>query len=90
MTWLLKLPIMIHKFMMKQWTMKFYDENMMVGSWVVLSLASGGVSGEQLYGKDVFFSSLAGTFAFIILDQKLCFDCFCMSDTPSGGLIARK
>jgi len=40
--------------MMKQWTVKFNDENMMVGSWVVLSLASGGVSGNSFMERVCF------------------------------------
>ena len=89
-TWLQILPIMIQKFMMKQWTMKFI---MMKIWWLAVAgrveFCQWGCLWEQLVGKDVFFSSLAGTIAFMILDQKLCFDCFCIFDTPRGGLIAR-
>jgi len=38
----------------------------------------------------VFFSSLAGTFTFMILDQKLCFDCICIFDTPIGQINSEK
>merc|ERR1719244_504540 len=80
---------MIQKFMMKQWTMKFIM--MKYDGWQSgrVEFCQWGCLWEQLLGKDVFFSSLAGTVTFMILDQKLCFDCFCIFYTPRGGLIAR-